>query len=332
MRVLLIGAGGNLSADCASRLHARGDEVIGLTRGRTELPSYCAAVRADRRDPSEMRDAVDKARPDIVVNFLGYDVPDVALDYELLAGRVRQYIFISTAAAYVKPPVSLPITEAESLGNPFWEYASKKEACEKWLQEKRARDGFPLTIVRPSHTYSQRWFPNLVGSASCTLAARLEAGKPVFVPNDGNNLWTLTASGDFAVGLAGLVGNERAIGEAFHITGDEALSWNDIIGQTAAALGVEAPKILRIPVDWLCERFPDLTGPLRGDKANTAIFDNSKIRRLVPGFRCAKSFAAGIRESVALYRAHPGLRILNEDADRLFDRIASAWGEGPGRL
>lgn len=325
MRILFIGAGGNISADSTALLHGRGHEIIALTRGQSALPEHCRAVRADRRDPAAMRAALAGIDAEIVVNFLGYDVADVALDFELFAGRVRQYVFISTAAAYVKPPRALPITEDEPLGNPFWDYAQKKEACEGWLCERRDRDGFPLTIIRPSHTYSPRWFPNLVGSASCTLASRLETGRPVFVPGDGENPWTLTATSDFAAGLAGLIGNDSAIGEAFHITSDESLTWNEIIAETAAALGVASPPILKIPVDWLCGRFPQLTGPLKGDKANPAIFDNSKIKRFVPDFGCRKPFAVGIRESVAWYRQHPERRVVNPEADRLFDAVAATW-------
>jgi len=328
VKILFIGAGGNISGDCAELLHGRGHEIIALTRGRSAVAGCCRAVKADRKDPAAMRVALAGVDADVVVNFLGYDVADVSLDFDLFAGRVRQYVFISTAAAYVKPPRAMPITEDEPLGNPYWDYAKKKEACERWLCERRDRDGFPVTSVRPSHTYSPRWFPNLVGSASCTLAARLESGRPVFVPGDGENPWTLTAASDFAAGLAGLIGNEAAIGEAFHITSDEALSWNEILGETAAALGVAAPRVLKIPTDWLCDRFPQLTGPLKGDKANAAIFDNSKIKRFVPGFRCLKPFAVGIRESVAWYREAPERRIANADADRLFDEVAAAWGEG----
>lgn len=175
-----------------------------------------------------------------------------------------------------------------------------------------------MTIVRPSHTYGPRWFPNLVSSASYTLAARLLAGKPLFMP-DHENLWTLTATSDFAVGLAGLVGNEKAIGEAFHITSDEALTWPEIFAETAAALGAPAPNVLRVPLDWLCEHFPQLTGPLKGDKANPSVFDNAKIKRFVPEFVCRKPFRTGIRESAA----HAGA--VNAEFDALYDAVVAAW-------
>jgi len=325
MRVLFIGGTGNISTDCAALLHERGHEIAVVTRGRSAVPAAYRAVVADRRDLAAMRAALAGVEPDVVANFLGYEVGDVAVDFELFKSRVRQYLFISTTAAYVKPPRRLPVTENEPLGNPFWDYGQKKEQCERWLCERRDRDGFPLTIVRPSHTYSPRWFPNIVASASCTLAARLEAGKPVFLPDDGEGLWTLTATSDFAVGSAGLVGNEKAIGEAFQITSDEVLTWNRILAETADALGVESPQILHIPTDWLCAKFPELTGPLKGDKACPGVFDNSKIKRFVPDFRSRKAFRDGIRESVAWYRAHPDQRIVNPTYDRLFDDVAAAW-------
>jgi nucleoside-diphosphate-sugar epimerase len=316
MRILLIGGTGNLSADCAARLQQRGHDVALLTRGRSRVPEMFRPLIADRKDAVAMRAACSGFVPEIVVNFLGYEPADLAVDFEVFAGTIRQYIFISTTAAYVKPAARLPITEAEPLGNAYWDYARKKQACEEWL---RARPEFPTTIVRPSHTYGPRWFPNIVASASYTLPARLLAGKPLFLPGH-DNPWTLTATGDFAVGLAGLAGNERAIGEAFHITSGETLTWPEIYVETAAALGAPPPNLLRIPLDWLCETFPQLTGPLKGDKANPAIFDNSKIKRFVPEFVCRTPFREGIRESAR----HTGA--VSAEYDALYDAVAAAWG------
>jgi nucleoside-diphosphate-sugar epimerase len=316
MKILFIGGTGNLSTDCAALLQSRGHGVVLLTRGRSPVPRMFQSIIADRNDAAAMRAACSGFVPEVVVNFLGFEPSDLAVDLEIFAGKIRQYIFISTAAAYVKPPTRLPITEAEPLGNRFWDYAQKKQACEEML---RAHPELPTTIVRPSHTYSPHWFPNIVASASYTLAARLLAAKPLFLP-DNDNLWTLTATSDFAVGLAGLVGNERAIGQAFHITSDEALTWPEIYAQTAAALGAPPPNLLRIPLDWLCENFPQLTGPLRGDKANPAVFDNAKIKRLVPEFVCRKPFRTGIRESAARTGT------VNAKIDALCDAIVAAWG------
>ena len=201
MKILFIGGTGNISADCAAWLHARGHEILVVSRGRSPVPPQHRAVQANRKDLQAMRAALEGERPDVVINFLGYDVPDVQLDYALFQGALRQYVFISSATVYAKPPSKLPRTEDAELGNTVWDYAQKKLACEQWLRQRWKEDGFPVTIVRPSHTYSKRWIPNPVSSSSYTVAARLEQGRAVFVPDDGENPWTLTAASDFAAGL-----------------------------------------------------------------------------------------------------------------------------------
>jgi nucleoside-diphosphate-sugar epimerase len=327
-KILFIGGTGNISAECAAHLHERGHEILVVTRGRSEAPSGYRAIQADRKDPAAMRAALSGAQPDVVINFLGYELADVRTDYELFKGAVRQYLFISSATVYAKPPRQLPITEAAPLGNDWWDYARKKLACEQWLRERWAQDRFPVTIVRPSHTYSKRWIPNPVSSASYTFAARLEQGRPVFVPDDGQNPWTLTAATDFAAGLGGLVGRAEAVGEAFHITSDEVLTWNQICAEIAAALGVAAPEIVPVPTDFICQTAPQLTGTLKGDKAHPGIFDNAKIKRLVPGFECRKPFRVGVRESVAWLRAHPDQQNRKPEIDALCDQVIGAWRKG----
>jgi nucleoside-diphosphate-sugar epimerase len=324
MRILLLGGTGNLSSACAAELRARGHQVLLLTRGQNPVPPGFEAVVADRKDPAGMRRALAGRCLDVVVNFIGYEVSELELDYELF-GHVRQYIFISSATVYAKPPPRLPITEDTPLGNPFWEYARKKQACEEWLWERWRSGGFPVTIVRPSHTYSERWIPNPISSAGYAFAARLERGAPVWVPDQGENPWTLTWAGDFAAGLAGLVGQEAALGEAFHITSDEVLTWNQIYREIAAAVGVE-PRIVPVPTEFICEVCPEMVGPLKGDKAQPAIFDNSKLRRLVPDFRCRVPFREGIRRSVAWLRAHPEhQRLDTSPVDKVMDAVLEAW-------
>jgi nucleoside-diphosphate-sugar epimerase len=264
-------------------------------------------------------------QPDVVLNFLGYDLADAQLDYALFKDTVRQYIFISSASVYAKPHRQLPLTEQAPLGNAWWDYAQKKLACEQWLLGRWQEGGFPVTIVRPSHTYSKRWVPNPVSSSSFTFAARLEQGKLVFVPDDGENPWTLTAASDFAAGLGGLVGKAEAIGQAFHITSDEVLSWNQICAEIAAALGVESPQVVKIPTDLICRVAPRLTGTLKGDKAHPGVFDNSKIKRFVPEFQCRKPFGLGVRESVAWLRGHPEQQNLNPQVDALCEEVIGAW-------
>lgn len=320
MNILFIGGTGNISTDCAALLHERGHSIGVITRGKVAIPAAYRSFQADRKNREVLREALAREKFDIVINFLGYDLPDVETDFALFAGKIRQYIFISTAMVYAKPHRHLPITEDAPLGNPLSDYATKKLQCEEWL----LGTDLPVTIVRPSHTYCQRWIPNMVGSAGYSFAARIERGAPVFVANDGTNPWTLTATQDFAVGLAGLVGNDAALGERFHITSDEALPWNRIYTEIGAAVGVE-PVIERIPVDFICERFPDLTGGLKGDKIHSAIFDNAKLKRFVPEFVCRKPFATGIREAVAWLRAHPDEQNLNPKLDTIFDQVIGAW-------
>jgi nucleoside-diphosphate-sugar epimerase len=323
MTVLFIGGTGNISADCAALLHKQGHEILVLSRGQNQVPPQYRAIQADRKNPNAMRSALNGTKPNVVINFLGYEVSDVEADYTLFNGA-RQYIFISSATVYEKPPRKIPVTEDAPLENRWWDYARKKIACEQWLQQ-RAKNSFPVTIVRPSHTYSNRWVPNPISSSSYTFASRLEQGKPVFIHDDGETPWTLTAASDFAVGLAGLVGNEKAIGEAFHITGDEVLTWNQIYSQIADAVGAKSPQIVQIPTDFICKLAPDLSGNLKGDKAHPGVFDNSKIKRFVPEFQTRNPFRAGVGESVAWLRAHPDQQNLSPNVDAMIESVIAAW-------
>jgi len=325
LTILFIGGTGNISTECAALLHDRGHRIQILSRGRLGVPALYQPIVADRKDATAMRTALQGAQPDVVINFLGYELPELQLDFELFKGRIRQYIFISSATVYIKPPRSLPITEEAPLGNAFWDYAQKKLACEQYLLERARTDQFPVTIVRPSHTYSKLWIPNPVSSAGYSFAARMEQDKPVFVPDNGENPWTLTATSDFAVGLAGLVGRDDALGQAFHITSDEVLTWNQIYEAIAEALGVESPQVVQVPTDFICQVVPQLSGNLKGDKSHPAIFDNSKIKRFVPDFVCRKAFREGIKESVNWMRGHPERQNLNPQVDAMIDPVIAAW-------
>jgi nucleoside-diphosphate-sugar epimerase len=322
MRILFIGGTGNISTDCASVLHARGHEILVLTRGRTAVPPHYTTIQGDYKNPITLRHLFEKL--DIVLNFLGYEVADVQRDFDLFR-HVQQYIFISSATVYRKPPVSLPITETHPLGNRWWDYAQKKLMCEDFLRDRSADAGFPVTIVRPSHTYSKKWVPNPVSSSSYTFAARLESGKPVFIPDDGETRWTMTAASDFAIALAGLIGNRATIGEAFHITSDEVLTWNQIYAEIASALGISAPQIIKIPTDFICDLAPNLTGNLKGDKSHPAVFDNTKVKNIVSGFKAQKPFSVGIRESIAWLRTHPQEKHLSPEVDVTFDKVITGW-------
>lgn len=326
-KVLFIGGTGNISRDCAELLLMEGYDLTLLTRGNTALADWpeVRRLKADRKDPKAMRRVLTGLEFDSVVNFLGYEVDEVRADAEIFRGRTGQYVFISSATVYAKPPPMLPILETAPRRNPWWDYARKKIACEEWLEAEARSTGFPVTIVRPSHTYSHRWIPNPVSSSSYTFAARLEKGKPVYVHDDGETLWTLTASSDFAVGLAGLLGNPEAVGEAFHITSDEVLTWNHIYAEIASALGVELPEVVRIPTDFICEVAPRFTGTLKGDKAHPGAFDNSKIKRFVPAFEPRKPFRVGVRESVEWLRAHPEQKNTSQELDAEIELILAQW-------
>jgi nucleoside-diphosphate-sugar epimerase len=325
MRILFIGGTGNISADCAQLLHQKGSEIAILSRGRNEVPKQYQAIVADRKDFEAMKRAVQGLKLDVVVNFLGYELADVETDFKLFQGAVRQYIFISSATVYAKPPPKLPIREDSPLGNPWWEYAQKKQACEQWLLKQHEESGFPVIIVRPSHTYSKIWVPNPVSSSSYTFTARLEQGKPVFVPDQGENPWTLTASTDFAVGLAGLIENPKSIGQAFHITSDEVLTWNQIVKEIADAAGAGSPCIVPVPTDFICQIAPQMTGSLKGDKSHPGVFDNSKLKAFVPGFKCEKPFRIGVRESVDWLRRHPEQQNLSPKVNSLCEEVIGAW-------
>ena len=325
MKILFIGGTGNISADCAELLHRQGNDITVLSRGNSPVPAAYESIIADRGDAAAMRAALGSRQFDSVINFLGYRTADLEIDCDVLSGRMGQYIFISTAMVYAKPHTQLPITELAPMGNRYSDYAQQKQECEEWLMARREEDGLPFTIARPSHTYSKRWIPNTITSRGYTAAARMEQGQPMFVPDDGETLWTLTTTTDFAAGLAGLVGNEKAVGESFHITSDEALSWNRIYGELADALGVELPTMHNIPVDFICDHFPDQIGGLRGDKANPGVFDNSKLKRFVPGFECVKPFREGVREAVAYLRAHPEEQHINAKVNETFNDIIAAW-------
>jgi nucleoside-diphosphate-sugar epimerase len=329
MRVFFIGGTGNISAECAALLHAQGHEITILSRGSNPMPSQYRALVGDRKDAPWMRAALADSKPDVVINFIGYELADVQLDATLFDGRVRQYIFISSTTVHARPPAKLPITEDSAIGNVWWEYARKKAQCEEYLLDRWRGEKFPVTIVRPSHTYSKRWIPNAISSSSYTFADRLERGLPVFVHDDGQIPWTLTAASDFAAGLAGLIGREDSLGEAIHITSDEVLTWDQIYREIADALDVTDPLIHKIPTDLICEAAPNLTGTLKGDKAHPGIFDNSKLKRFVPDFVCRKPFRTGIRESVEWLRADPSRKKIDDTVNATIEKVFSAWRGEP---
>ncbi len=320
--ILYIGGTGTISAACVRGSLERGDEVTVLNRGsaRRPLPDGVRELVADVRDAEAVRDAVGGSEFDVVAEFLAFTPEHVQQDLDLFAGRVGQYVFISSASAYEKPPRRLPITESTPLRNPFWQYSRDKIACEDLLVAAHREDGLPVTIIRPSHTYDERSIPT---SGGWTDLARLRAGKPVVIHGDGTSLWTITHSDDFAVAFVGLLGNPEAIGDAFTITGTHAPTWNQIYGWLADAAGVGDPDFVHVASETIAALAPELGPTLIGDKAHSVLFDNSKVTALVPDFRTTITFDEGARRILAHYDAHPEDQRVNADRDALFDRIAA---------
>jgi nucleoside-diphosphate-sugar epimerase len=319
MKVLFIGGTGIISSACSELALQRGIELYLLNRGESVRPAAAGAkvLRGDIRQRDATLAALGDLRFDAVVDWVAYTPEHVQNDVELFRGRTGQYIFISSASAYQKPPHFLPVTESTPLHNPFWQYARDKAACEARLMEVYRREGFPVTVVRPSHTYDRTLLPFQDGY---TTVARMRAGKKVVVHGDGTSLWTLTHHRDFAVGLVGLLGNPHAVGETFHITSDEWLSWNQIYEIVAHAAGVE-PRMVHVPSDLIAAFDPEWGASLLGDKAHSAIFDNSKIRRLVPDFHPHIPFWQGAKEIMAWYDADPARQEADAYFDALQDRI-----------
>ena len=320
--ILYIGGTGTISAACVRRSVARGDEVTVLNRGtaRRPLPDEVEVVQADVRDGDAVRSALQGRQFDVVAEFLAFTPDHVAADLELFEGRTGQYVFISSASAYEKPPRRVPVTESTPLRNPFWAYSRDKIACEDVLVAAHRERGLPVTIVRPSHTYDERLLPTLGG---WTDIARMREGRPVIVHGDGTTQWTITHSDDFAVAFTALLGNPAAIGDSFTITGTHAPTWNQIYGWLADAAGVAEPNLVHVASETIAAFAPDLGPTLIGDKAHSMVFDNSKITALAPEFRTTITFDEGARRILAYYDAHPEDQRVDADRDAVFDRIAA---------
>lgn len=324
MRVLFIGGTGNISTAVSQLALARGIDLTVLNRGqRLPIPGV-QHLTADIHQPDQVRRVLGGQVWDVVVNWIAFVPEDIESDLALFQGRTRQYIFISSASVYQKPPTHPVFTEATPLYNPFWEYSRNKIACEERLNRAYREDGFPMTIVRPSHTYGQ-YFPLAIGGWNTyTLPDRMLRGAPVIVHGDGTSLWTVTHVDDFALGFAGLLGNPRAIGHAFHITSDESLTWNQIYGTIAEALGV-TPNFVHIPSDFIARVSPQIGAGLLGDKAHSVLFDNTKIKTFVPEYRATIPFHLGIRRTLAWYDADPARKQVDPAANAEMDRILAAY-------
>jgi len=331
LRLLFLGGTGTISTACVRAAVAAGHDVTVLTRGSRDrdLPPEVRRLTGDVRDAESIRAAIGDERFDVVADFLSFVPEHVATVLSAVEGRTGQYVYISSASAYEKPPRYLPVTESTPLRNPFWQYSRDKIACEQLLVDAHRSRALPVTIVRPSHTYDETKIPTIGG---WTDIARLRAGKPVVVHGDGTSLWTITHADDFAVAFTGILGNPAAIGDAFTITGTHAPSWNQIYGWLADAAGVTDPRFVHVASETIAAWAPDLGPTLLGDKAHSVVFDVSKVTRLVPGFRTTVTFDEGARRIVAFYDAHPDQQRVDTELDAAFDAmIAHADRAGSAR-
>ncbi|MFC7405202.1 SDR family oxidoreductase [Georgenia alba] len=317
MRILLIGGTGNISSYVTALAVERGHEVTVLNRGRSTLPDGVRGLVGDAGDAASIEAAIGDETFDAVANFRSFSPRQAADDVRIFAGRTAQYLYVSSASAYQKPIAQLPIVESTPLRNPFWQYSRDKIASEDLLVAAYRDSGFPVTIVRPSHTYGPSLIP-LEGG--WTTLQRILEGRPIVVHGDGTSWWTLTHSRDFAAAFVGLLGNPHALGQAVHITSDESLTWDQIARLLGSALGRE-PEIVHVASDVIAREIPQLGDGLVGDKAHSVLFDNTRIKQLVPGWVATTPFVDGAREVAAWYLAEPARRRVDGDLDEAFDRL-----------
>ena len=326
----MIGGTGTISSAITRQLAAGGHDLWLLNRGnrKNEVPESVKQVIVDVSDEAEVLRLLGDEQFDAVCEFIGFLPSQVERDIRLFSGSTRQYGYISSASAYNKPAASHVITEGTTLANPHWEYSRNKIACEELLMKEYREKGFPVTIVRPSHTYCERGVPVSVHGlkGSWQVLKRMMEGKPVIIQGDGSSLWTLTWNEDFARGFIGLLGNPKAIGEAFQIMSDEQLTWDHIYQCVGNALGVK-PRIYHVASDFLVATSPkawDFEGNLIGDKSVTVVFDCTKLKRAVPGFMATTRFDEGVRRCVAHILAHKELQTEDPEFDAWCDRIIEA--------
>lgn len=332
MKVLFIGGTGNISTPVSRLIVDKGIDLTLLNRGRRGVAiSGVRTLTCDINRMEDVRQALGNKRFDVVVDWIAFTPDHVERDIELFKGRIGQYIFISSASAYQKPPADYVITESTPLHNPYWAYSRNKIQCEERLQQAYRDEGFPVCIVRPSLTYATV-FPIAIGGWGCyTLADRLLQGKPIIVHGDGSSLWVVTHAEDFAKGFVGLIGHPQTLGQAFHITTDQVLTWNQIYQGLADALGVQANTVY-IPSDWIAQHNPRMGEGLIGDKTWSVVFDNTKIKRFVPGFQATIPYHEGIRKTLAWFDEDERRKWIDDDVNAEMDALLTTYSrveEGP---
>jgi nucleoside-diphosphate-sugar epimerase len=330
MKILFLGGTGFISTACTQLAVARKHELSLLNRARRPGLPGTHQIVADIADPAATAAAMGKQTWDAVVDFIAYTPAEIEQRLALFRGRTGQYVFISSASAYQKPPGHYLITESTPLVNPFWDYSRNKIAGEERLMRAFREEAFPATIIRPSLTYGDHVIPLAVNSwlKSYTTVNRMRQGQPVIVPGDGLTLWTITHNSDFAKGLLGLLGRSETLGHAFHITSDEALTWNQMYQFTAEAAGAPPPKLVHIASEFITACVPEMTGTLLGDKSYSAVFDNTKIKRFVPDFVCTTRFREGIARTIASFDADPARKQIDQEANATWDKLIAVYERG----
>jgi len=324
LKILFIGGTGKISSAVSALAVEKGFDLYLLNRGLTDrpIPAGANVIKGDISDPESVKAALGDLKFDAVVNWIAFTEDHIERDIELFRARTNQYIFISSASAYQSPPVNLPVTESTPLANPYWQYSRDKIACEERLMRAYREEKFPFTVVRPSHTYDRTMLPFQGG---WTVIDRMRKGKKILVHGDGTSLWVFTHHTDFAKGFVGLLGNSRAIAEAFHITSDELLTWNQLHEIAGRAAGAPPLDIVHVPSDLINAFDPGWGAGLLGDKAASMVFDNTKIKRISPEFMSTTPYEQGAQEMVEWYDGDESRRVVDDEFNELTDRIIAAY-------
>jgi len=325
MKALFIGGTGNISLSSTKLAIERGIDIFLLTRGTSQkVPKGATSLIADINDENKVKELIKDHHFDVVVNWIAFTPEDINRDFRLFRNKTDQYIFISSASCYQKPLSHPVITESTPLANPYWDYSRNKIACEDALIDLYRNEGYPITIVRPSLTYDTVIPVPIGGWTEYTIVDRIKKGEKIIIHGDGSSLWTITHAKDFAVGFVGLMGHQQAMGQSFHITSDEILTWNQIYEAVAMAAGREAIKVY-IPSDYLGSFDPQLKGSLLGDKAVSTIFDNSKIHRFVPEFNPTIRFKDGIRDTINWFEEASERMVIKDETNEFMDHIIETY-------
>ena len=331
MKVLFIGGTGLISSEASKLAVKRGFDLYLLNRGNKSsfVPEGAKVLSGDINNEAQIKELIKDMHFDCVVNWIIFTQPEIERDIRLFTGKTDQYIFISTVATYVKPPVYYYVDESTPQNNPIWDYAVNKIACEDRVMQEYREKGFPVTIVRPAHTYGKTTIPFALNSGTrpprpWTLVDRIIKGKKVIVPGDGTSLWSLTHNTDFAKGIVGLLGHSQAVGQSFHITTSEIKTWDQYVRIIGQAVGKE-PKIVHITSECISRFLPEFEGGLIGDTSNSYILDNSKIKAFVPDYQATMTLERGIRESIDYFMAHPELQVVDEDLNERFDKLIELY-------